>query len=127
MSVDYYSCDCCGEALYEEFVSNCAKCEVNLCIDCLVDTDGIEEDGSYTYPFSVSVALENENTKQRLVEKYGEESVKRWESWGGINPEYCPYCSGNKVDDSDLLDYLLSKLNLVKEELKDEYLKLQTK
>lgn len=36
MSVDYYSCDCCDEARYEEFVAECENCGRIICDDCVV-------------------------------------------------------------------------------------------
>lgn len=120
MSVDYYSCECCGEALYEEYVGHCAKCEKNLCTDCLVNNEDIESDGNYVSPYCIYSITEEQ--KQNLIEKYGEKEVDRWINWGGINPEYCPYCSGEVVDDYDLLNFVIIKFGLDKEKLKTEYL-----
>ena len=48
MSVDYYSCDCCGESVYEEYVGHCDKCGHSLCTECLVNDD-IESPYAYDY------------------------------------------------------------------------------
>lgn len=97
MSVDYYSCECCGDALYEDYISECEDCGKNLCVECLVDTSEIKKKGNYTYPFH--------NDK------------------GYIKKEYCPYCSGGIIDESELLSYVLTKYNIDIEEIKAEFLK----
>lgn len=83
MSVDYYACKCCDEAHYEEFVSSCASCGNSLCVGGLVNTEGVSEDGQFTYPY------DNED--------------------GEINPKYCPYCSGDIIEDSALLTFVATK------------------
>jgi hypothetical protein len=93
MSVDYYSCDCCGEALYEEFVGWCEECERKLCMDCLENTE--ELDWNERSPYIIK---EVQNGK------------------GYIKKEHCPYCSGVTVDDCDLLEFVLKKFNLSREE-----------
>ena len=40
----------------------------------------------------------------------------------GIDPKYCPFCNGEMIHNDDLLDYLLNKYNLTKDEVKKEYL-----
>jgi hypothetical protein len=126
MGVDYYSCDVCGEALYEEYVDNCANCDRNLCVDCL-DVDDKRIDGSYTSPYVLCNEVEDmtdeekENFLRPLYEKYGQETVDEWVSYGGINPSYCPYCNGSQVDNEDLLQYLLTKYNLKYDDVVEEY------
>lgn len=51
MSVDFYSCDCCGEAVYEERIVSCAECGRDICDDCAVGSweqmfkDCVNDDG----------------------------------------------------------------------------------
>jgi hypothetical protein len=96
MGVDYYSCGCCNEALYSEYTGCCESCGERLCVDCLVDTDGVERDGYFTYPFS------------------GDD--------GEIDSKYCPYCQGAKVDESSFIKFLCERLGKKREKLEKEYL-----
>lgn len=97
MGVDYYPCECCGDALYEEYVAGCEDCDKSLCVDCLVDIDESKKDDNYTYPFT------NDD--------------------GYIKKEFCPYCSGNVIDEHELLIFVLEKYNINKEEVEAEFLK----
>lgn len=83
MSVDYYSCGCCNVAHYEEFVSSCANCGNSLCVDGIVNTEGVSYNGRFTNTF------ENDN--------------------GEVDPKHCPFCSGDIVEDSDLLAFVAEK------------------
>nr|WP_156736313.1 hypothetical protein [Mycobacterium sp. E3298] len=40
----------------------------------------------------------------------------------GIASKYCPFCNGIEVSDDDLLNYLLKKYDINKQELETEYL-----
>ena len=95
MGVDYYACDCCGDALYEEYVSDCNSCGVYLCVDCLVDKDGVSKDGRYTYPFS------------------GDD--------GEIDSKHCPYCEGSEIKESEFISFLLKNLGKSREEMEEEF------
>jgi hypothetical protein len=96
MGVDYYSCSCCNEALYEEFTDRCESCDERLCVDCLVNTDDVGRDGHYTYPFS------NED--------------------GEIESKFCPYCQGTEIDEHSFINFLCEKLGESREELEEKYL-----
>ena len=124
MSVDYYSCDCCEESVYEEFVKHCEKCGHNICTECIVNDDINSEYASgYRVKYDGS---EEQKEQYGITEEYIE---KGWVEIGkpiqdtGIDPKYCPFCNGNMIHNDDLLDYLLSKYNLSKDEVKKEYLK----
>lgn len=86
MSMNYYSCDCCGELRYEEYISWCAKCGKTLCVNCV--------DKKHDYESFEPFIDDN----------------------GYIKEEYCPFCSGKKVHNNDLLEFVLKKLNLTKDE-----------
>ena len=55
MGVDFYSCACCGEAVYWEQVVSCSKCGRSICSDCAVGSleqmykDCVNDDGEL-YP-----------------------------------------------------------------------------
>jgi hypothetical protein len=36
MSVDYHTCDCCGDSRYEENIKYCEKCGRMICDDCVI-------------------------------------------------------------------------------------------
>ena len=115
MSVDYYSCECCGDARYEEAIQECPSCGRSICDECLnddVETPArIEEREDITY----------EQYKD-LCEKYGKELIDDSVIDGGeLNPEYCPFCSGKEVCDDDLLDFAIRELNTTKTELTKKY------
>jgi hypothetical protein len=117
MSVDYYSCDCCGDSRYEEYVYGCPVCGRDICNHCTnenVETPmGIDQKDDLT-----------EEQYLYLCNKYGKEMIDKYViGYGEMNPEYCPFCGGNKVHDEDLLNFALDKLGITKEQLKDEYLK----
>lgn len=95
MSVDYYSCRCCGESRYEEAVAICEECGRWICCDCLVNAD--EYEAEFYFPEEVM----NED----------------WE----IKKEFCPLCTKTKIADSDLLKYIINKYNLDRSELEKEY------
>lgn len=122
MSVNFYACDCCGESRYEEYVGECSKCGHRLCTACLINND---IDSRYAHNYGVKF-----DGSQEQKDLYGVES-KEESQYGyeigdilddvGIDSRYCPFCNGKKVHDDDLLDYLLSKLNITKEDLIKEY------
>lgn len=89
MSVDYYACAVCGESLYEEFVGYCEKCGRNLCMDCLVKTEKFQWDKRNPY---IIPDVRNKT--------------------GDIKKKHCPYCSGEKIADEDMVKFLLGKLGI---------------
>lgn len=68
MSVDYYSCDCCRDARYEEYVSECEECGRSLCDKCIENTEGqdwfdiINENGGSK--------IDNDELLNYIVKKY---------------------------------------------------------
>lgn len=95
MGVSYYSCSCCNEALYSEYVAGCESCCENLCKDCLVDTEGLTGEGRYMHPFS------NED--------------------GEVESKYCPYCQGHEIDEDEFISFLVKKLGKSRDELENEF------
>lgn len=55
MGVDFWSCTCCGEAVYWEQATSCSKCGRSICSDCAVGSleqmfkDCVNDDGEL-YP-----------------------------------------------------------------------------
>ena len=123
MSVDYYSCDCCEESVYEEFVKHCEKCGHNICTECVVNDDidseyasryRIKFDGSDEQKEEYGITQENIDNGYFKIGEPIQDTV--------IDPKYCPFCNGEMIHNDDLLDYLLNKYNLTKDEVKKEYL-----
>ncbi len=95
MSVDYYSCDSCGDARYEEAVIECEGCGVQICNNCYVGNDDKLERCQF-FPNAV----------------LGEDGLKK---------EHCPFCSGEIISDSSLLDFTLEFAGLSKDFVEDAY------
>lgn len=94
MSVDHYDCDCCDKTgVYEEFIAYTSCCGVKICSDCLID---IKLSDNYIYPAC------NEDNE--------------------VKKEYCPFCSGLKINDKMRIDFLLKLAKLTIKEL-DEQIK----
>jgi len=121
MSVDYYSCDCCGKGVYEEYVGKCSKCRHSLCTNCLINDD---IDSSYAGDYSVKY----DGTKQQ-ADEFGfdldDYAIGETIYDSGIDSKYCPFCNGKEVHNDDLLGYLLNKLNLSKDKLIQEHNRLK--
>ena len=87
MSVDYYSCECCWDARYEECIKECECCGENICDNCIVWTEWLEIE--YYFP----EWSRNEN--------------------GEIKKEHCPLCEEKKFDDANPnKDFLWNALNI---------------
>lgn len=96
MSVDYYDCSCCGNnGIYEEYISYCDNCGEFICSDCVINTPN-----DFNYPFI-----------GKLIS-----------SDGGLDPKYCPFCSGDMVSHKQIVRYLLDKYNLSEEDVIKEIL-----
>ncbi|HBJ1650879.1 TPA: hypothetical protein LA460_000098 [Clostridium botulinum] len=116
MSVDYYSCECCGDSRYEEYVGECNQCGHSLCTYCLVNDDDIHS--SYSYDYGVKC----DGTKEQ-AEEYGYtyEDYKKYYKIGdildgtGIDSKYCPFCNGDEINNDDLLEFIIDKYKLDKE------------
>lgn len=126
MGVDYYACDSCGEALYEEYVGNCTKCGASLCTSCLINND-IEDRFAYSY------GLRYDPNNPELMQKYADEGFSIYDEKGNpyyeegdiiddsaIQPKYCPFCSGDQVNEEEVLKYIIEKYNInINEEWKE--------
>lgn len=122
MSVDFYSCDHCGDSIYEEYVGHCSVCGHNLCTNCLVNKD---IDSRYAYEYGVKFDGSEEQKKEYGIQskeedKYGYEIGDIIDDVG-IDSKYCPFCSGGVIHNDELLDFALSLLKKSKEELKILY------
>ncbi|WP_346884335.1 hypothetical protein [Clostridium sp. UBA4395] len=122
MSVDFYSCDCCEESRYEEYVGHCSKCGHSLCTSCLVNND---INSSYAYEYNVKF-----DGSEKQKEEYDIES-KQESEYGyeigdiiddaGIDSKYCPFCTGNEIHNDDLLEFALKLLNIDRDTLITKY------
>jgi hypothetical protein len=95
MSVDYYACSCCGEALYDEFVGSCEKCGRSICSSCLANYDTLDVDAY------IPSDVQNDD--------------------GEILAHHCPFCSGEIVDDGELVAFLLKKIGMSREDAIEEF------
>lgn len=96
MSVECYDCSCCGNnGIYEEYISYCDNCGEFICSDCVINAPD-----DVNFPFI-----------GQLVS-----------SQGGLDPKYCPFCSGDKISQKQIVRYLLDKYNLLEEDVIKEIL-----
>lgn len=112
MSVDFYSCDYCEDSIYKEYVGHCADCGHSICTNCLVNDD---VNSRYEYDYRVKC----DGTEEQ-AEEYGFElsdyKIGKVIEDSGIDPKYCPFCNGKKVHNDDLLEFILKKYKLNKDE-----------
>lgn len=102
MSVDYYSCRCCGDARYEEAIISCEKCGASICDECIVLYPEDNNDCDYYFPDHVR------NDK------------------GELKSKHCPFCAGKEIDDYNLLKFIYKKYNIDEDEIKKEFLSCLT-
>lgn len=78
MSVDFYSCACCGEAVYEERVFSYSKCGRSICSDCAVGSleqmykDCVNDDGEMYpqyCPFCTGESIANDDLLNLALKK----------------------------------------------------------
>lgn len=122
MGVDFYACKCCGESRYEEYIDYCEGCGKRIGTCCVVNDDIGD---NFTYPYRVKYDGSAEQKEEYDIEDDWEE--KGWVTTGeplddvGIDPKYCPFCSGEEVAKEDVLTYLLKKCGISYEEAEKEY------
>lgn len=112
MSVDYYACSVCGESKYEEYVGDCQGCGQSLCTSCLVNSNlGSRYASSYGYTF--------DEEDPDLMAQYEEEGfdLTGYEDGDTIDDSsiakcFCPYCSGDVVNDQEVFAYIVKKYNI---------------
>ena len=115
MSVDFYACDSCGDARYEEMIQECPSCGRSICDDCL--NENIETPQRIQDREDIT-----DEQYEDLCKKYGNTLIDdEVIQWGALNPECCPFCSGKEVHNDDLLDYALFKLDMTMEQLTQQY------
>lgn len=98
MSVDYFSCQCCGDARYEEAIISCEKCGASICNECIVLYSEDNNDCEYYFPNHVR----NDD--------------------GELKSKHCPFCTGKSIDDQDLLKFIYKKYNIDEDQIKKEFL-----
>ena len=122
MSVDFKGCDKCERGVYDEYVGTCGGeyglrgCGKSLCTECLINND---IGSSYAYKYGTRF----DGTPEQLEEyEIGEDDycLEELIEDSGIDPKYCPYCSGKEVHDLDVLSFLLKRYELDLEEIREE-------
>ena len=108
MSVYFYSCACCGEAVYEERVFSYSKCGRSICSDCA---------GSICSDCAGSICSD---CAVGSLEQMYKDCVN---DDGEMYPQYCSFCNGEIIAKDDLLNLALKKLNMIIRELESEYRK----
>lgn len=116
MSVDYYSCERCGDTFpdcgdYTTCNEDKGGCGRTWCDDGCAEADGyireyckLGAEVNYESPLEdCEFANENEYCKCEGCNNYVEES--------------CSYCRNEAFEDSELLEYALLKLDISKEDL----------
>lgn len=118
MGVDFYKCDVCGECIYEECVSSCAKCKQGICDDCAVGFNG--EFITCRELAQIDKEEEPEEYEEALKEIKGYGLTENFMEECYISPKYCPFCNGKEIGDVQIIDYCLKKLGKTKEEIINE-------
>ncbi|OPH61883.1 hypothetical protein BC351_01175 [Paenibacillus ferrarius] len=98
MGVDWYTCNHCEGTFSDAgHYGQCSNCEDSYCGDCY----------------------------DEFIEKYGtiDKTHERYSMYGSSLIE-CDHCNGTEVSESELLTHALMKLNISRDELKEEYVKL---
>ena len=112
MGVDFYSCDECGE-IYDDcggMYNNCEDCGRMICFECQVQL------GMRSKPVYFDKGA-------KAIGDYWKNS-----DWtdrnGGLRKSNkltsCPHCKNEIIDNEKMLDYLLDKYELTKEQLTKE-------
>jgi hypothetical protein len=121
MSVDYYQCDKCEESVYSEEKGECGGytrgCGKTLCTSCLVNDD---LDERYAYYYGIKFDASQEQMEEFKIKDINSYKLGDIIDDSGIDPKYCPYCSGKEVHDDDVLNFLLKRYELDIEDVKKE-------
>lgn len=104
MGQDWYSCDICGEAV-SDYHPEYKSCE---CGKVFCDDECASDAGYINYS--------DEGLEMPIHPKHG---------WSIESS--CKYCRGEDVNDDTLLEFALSRLNLSREELVEDYIKVNNK
>jgi len=113
MSVDYYGCDHCGQSRYSEFVKWCDNCNRMICTKCVINDDVKSE---YAHSYQVRYDGTAEQHESYGI-KEGDYNISDIIDDTGIDPKYCPYCSGDAYTDNDLLSLALHLLGISKDRI----------
>ena len=98
MSVDHYDCAACGTTgIYEEYTGDTECCGQRICSRCCI---GEPDDGNTDYIYGYTDR-----------------------NHGEIRERHCPFCSGDKVSDRQVIDFLLNETGFTVDEVKRRILK----
>lgn len=123
MGVEYHHCESCDDSHYEEYVDRCTKCSSRLCTNCLVNRDIFRNGNLSRYASHYGEKFDSSNTervKELVADYYVEvDEEGNYDLEDGdiipetaIDPNYCPFCQGNRINNDEVLSYLLTKYNL---------------
>jgi hypothetical protein len=95
MGVDFYSCELCGEVFPDcGAYGHCTGCEATLCEGC----------------------------RDKMVDKYGAYDEEDG-CYSSYDPLFCNDCHISVVHDKDIMEYLLRKLALSREDVEKSILR----
>lgn len=84
MPVESYDCEKCGQnGIYDEHIASCGRCGNLVCSDCLTERPT-------DHPFIYQMTDDNEE----------------------LESNYCPFCSGESISDSQRIEFLLEKFEV---------------
>jgi hypothetical protein len=90
MSVDFYDCKACGTTgIYSECIASTECCGQKVCFNCVIGTPDTDEySGDYIYDW---------------CDMEGDAEIRK---------KHCPFCSGKKVSDKQLIEFLLERTGM---------------
>lgn len=96
MGMDFLVCHVCGQGFsdYEDY-GNCAICENALCEKC----------------------------NESMIKKFGrvDEDSEFAEDYGDNNPMTCDVCTGNIIEETEFVKFLVKQIGKTKEVLEEEF------
>lgn len=115
MSVEYYTCNNCGETFsdYGYYVS-CEDCETKWCCDKCAKEDGYIEEHCKKYNVYGYHDLDDEREIRGCEYSYCNNCPE-------YVPDSCKYCRNEDYDDLTLLNKALELLHMSREELVEVY------
>lgn len=96
MGMDFLSCHLCG-AGFSDYMDygNCATCVNNLCNEC----------------------------NEKMIKKFGcvDEDSEFADDYGDDNPVTCDICTGNQIEETEFVKFLVKQIGKTRELLEEEF------